>query len=321
MTPGRVRRRAVALAAAVGTLTSVARSAAQSPAPAASWCDRPPRQGYGSLERTRVSSPWFTVYRVARGVYAVYEPHQFQEVISYLILGSKQALLFDTGMGMARLRPLIGELTRLPVLVLNSHTHYDHIGGNVEFDSILAMDTEFTRASAKGVPHEAVSGEVTPASFCAKVLPAFDTAGYAVRPFHVARLIRDGEVLDLGGRRLEVLSVPGHTPDAVALLDRRAGLLWTGDTFYEGPIWLFFPGTDLDAYQRSVARLAALAPALRRVFPAHNTPVASPRRLEQLRVAFDQVRAGRRTPEPRDGGLVEYRFEGFSFLMRPSGHR
>ena len=103
--------------------------------------------------------------------------------------------------------------------------------------------SEFTRASAKGVPHEAVSGEVTPASFCAKVLPAFDTAGYAIRPFHVARLIRDGEVLDLGGRRLEVLSVPGHTPDAVALLDRRAGLLWTGDTFYEGPIWLFFPGT------------------------------------------------------------------------------
>src|SRR2546425_9551068 len=127
VTPGRVRRRGAALAAPTGALPSVAGSAAQSPAPAASWCDRPPRQGYESLERTRVSSPWFSVYRVEPGVYAVYEPHQFQEVISYLILGSKQALLFDTGMGMAGLRPLIGGLTRLPVVVLHSHTHHDPI--------------------------------------------------------------------------------------------------------------------------------------------------------------------------------------------------
>src|SRR5207249_12173419 len=99
---------------------------------------------------------------------------------------------------------------------------------------------------------------------------------------------------------------------------RRPVLLLTGDTFYDGPIWLFFPGTGLDAYQRSVARLAALAPVLRRVFPAHNAPVASLRRLEQVRVAFEQVRAGRRTPEARVGGLVEYRFDGFSFLMQPA---
>jgi glyoxylase-like metal-dependent hydrolase (beta-lactamase superfamily II) len=287
--------------------------------PAASWCDRSPRAEYEALERIEVSDSWFQVYRVGPGVLALYEPHQFQEVISYLILGSERALLFDTGMGMAPMRPLVERLTTLPVTVLNSHTHYDHIGGNAEFDAVFAMDPDYTREPAGGWPHEQVAGEVTPAALCAARLPGFDTAAYRVRPFTATRVIADGETIDLGGRRLEVLSIPGHAPDAIALLDREAGLLWTGDTFYEGPIWLYFPGTDLEAYERSVARLAELVPGLARMFPAHNTPLARPERLVELRDAFAEVRAGRRAPRPRDDGLVEYQFPGFSFLMKAPG--
>jgi glyoxylase-like metal-dependent hydrolase (beta-lactamase superfamily II) len=55
------------------------------------------------------------------------------------------------------------------------------------------------------------------------------------------------------------------------LIDVTAGLMWTGDTFYEGPIWLFFPETDLAAYETSLARLAALAPQLKALLPAHMT--------------------------------------------------
>lgn len=312
---GRTRRSVAWLTFAGFALAGGAVDAAES------WCDQRLRPAYEKLQRVDIEEPWFHVYELEAGVFALYEPYNFQEVISYLVLGSERALLFDTGMGMGRIRPVVERLTKLPVSVLNSHTHFDHIGGNAEFDRILGMDTAFTRESAKGVPHEAVAGEAQPESFCATHLAGFDPATYRIRPFRVTELVKDGSVIELGGRRLEVLAIPGHTPDSVALLDRKAGLLFTGDTFYEGPIWLFFPGTDLEAYARSIARLAALAPVLSGLHPAHNTPVASPDRLPQVRDAFAEVRANRRKAEPRDAGRVEYLFDGFSFLMAQPSRR
>jgi len=97
-----------------------------------------------------VSDSWFEVYKVAAGVFAIYEPHQSEETISYLIAGSKQALLLDSGMGVGDLRQTTSELTRLPVVVVNSHTHNDHVGDNWQFDKVYGMDTDFTRTNAKG---------------------------------------------------------------------------------------------------------------------------------------------------------------------------
>ena len=94
------------------------------------WCRALPRPEYKPLERVRVSDPWFEVYRVATDVFAIYEPHQAEEVISYLILGTRQAMLFDTGMGISDIQKVTAELTQLPIVVLNSHTHVDHVGGN-----------------------------------------------------------------------------------------------------------------------------------------------------------------------------------------------
>lgn len=288
------------------------------PASPARWCDLLPRAQYGALERVPVADDWFQVYRVGEDVLAIYEPFQFQEVISYLILGRDRALLFDTGMGMSPISAVVHALTPLPVTVLNSHTHYDHIGGNAEFDRILAMDTDFTRRNAAGVPHAVVSGDAAADAFCRPPPAGFDTAAYAIRPFTITTPIGDGYRIDLGGRTLEVLSVPGHTPDAVALRDSVAGYLWTGDTFYEAPIWLWFPETDWDAYARSVDRLAALAPGLTRVFGAHNTPVADPAQLLALRQAVAEVRSGRAHWVERQDSLAEYPFQGFSVLTRKS---
>ncbi len=287
---------------------------------AQAWCDRAPRAGYESLQRVRVSDPWFHVYRMEDGVFALYEPFNFQEVISWLIVGRSRALLFDTGMGMSRISTVVRELTRLPVTVVNSHSHYDHVGGNAEFTDIRSLETDFTTDNADGIPHADVAIEVRPDALCARELRVpFDTASYAIRPFRATSTVRDGTVIDLGGRRLEVVAIPGHTPDAIALLDRARGHLWTGDTFYPGPIWLYFPGTDLGAYEASMTRLAALAPSLTRLFPAHNLPVASPSVLPRVLDAFRQVRAGAARLESRGDGLVEYPFDGFSFLMRAPG--
>lgn len=292
-------------------------SAPESRAAPAGFCSNVPRSQYADLERVEVPDDWFEVYRVAPRVYAIYEPSQFQEVISYLILGEEGALLFDTGMGIGRIRAVVDALTALPVTVLNSHTHMDHVGGNAEFERVLAMDTEFTRTRARGRTNAEVRGEVAASALC-RVLPSGVTEdGYHTRAFEISAFIGDGHRIELGGRTLEVVAVPGHTPDAIALLDREAGFLWTGDSFYEGPIWLFAPETDLEAYRSSMARLAELVPELTTLFTGHNTPVAQPSRLLELNDAvgamFDGIAVGNRL---RDGG-VEFVFEGFSIMIGP----
>jgi glyoxylase-like metal-dependent hydrolase (beta-lactamase superfamily II) len=261
-----------------------------------------------------VSQDWFAVYRVGEGVFAICEPFQFQEVISYLILGSKGALLFDTGLGIAKLRPVVEELTRLPVTVANSHTHFDHVGGNVEFERILAMDTAYTRANARGFSHELLAGEVSAEALCRPLPAGADAETYRTAPYTPTQFIRDGHRIDLGGRMLEVLHVPGHTPDAVALWDAAAGYLWTGDTFYEGPIWLFVPETDWAAYAASVDRLARLAPRVRRVFPAHNVAISDPSLLRVLQKAVAAVRSGKARSREKGGGQIEFRFGPFSIV-------
>lgn len=282
------------------------------------WCDAIPRPANSALPLADVASDWFDVRKVEAGVYAILEPNQFQEVVSYLIVGTTKALLFDTGLGMVPIRPVVERLTALPVEVLNSHTHYDHTGGNAEFDRILALDTSYTRANMAGFPHAELAGEVAPESFCHGPPAALDTAAWRTRGWSPARTVTGGDTVDLGGLVLEILQVPGHTPDAVALLDRDRGLLWTGDSYYEGTLWLYVPETDLDAYDSSMTRLAALAPSLKRLLPAHNTATADPARLSQALAAVRQVRAGGIKGEEQPDGRVVFPFDGFSVLTSRS---
>src|SRR5579871_470670 len=123
-----------------------------------SWCRALPRPEYKSLERVPTSDPWFEVYEPAPNVFAIYEPHQAEETIGYLIVGQKRALEFDTGMGISDIKKVISELTKLPVIVLNSHTHDDHVGGNWQFDTVYGMDTDFTRKNAQGSREDAQIG-------------------------------------------------------------------------------------------------------------------------------------------------------------------
>ena len=279
------------------------------------WCRKLPRAEFAKLERVTVDDGWFEVYRVAPQTLAIYEPHQSEETISYLILGRERALLFDTGMGIGDLKALIAGLTKLPVVVLNSHTHDDHVGNNWQFDTVFGMDTSFTRESAKGSKADA-QAEVAPGEVCGKLPKGFDRAAYATRPWKVSKWMHDGDRIDLGGRTLEILATPGHTPDAICLFDRANGLLFTGDTYYPGTVWIYRPETDLAAYGRSVRRLAALEPEVKLVLGAHNVPVAAPAVLRELAAAFEKVERHEVQAKRAGVGKVIYQVGAISFLMK-----
>jgi glyoxylase-like metal-dependent hydrolase (beta-lactamase superfamily II) len=280
----------------------------------AEWCKNLPRPAYSKLERTSVPDPWFEVYKIRPGVFAIYEPRQLEEVISYLIVGRDKGLLFDTGMGIGNIQRVVAGLTKLPVSVVNSHTHNDHVGDNWRFTDVYGMDTDFTRANARGSREDA-QVELAPEEICGRLPAGFDAKAYSTKPFHITHWLHDGDEIDLGERTLKVIGAPGHTPDSIALLDEKNGLLFTGDTFYAGPIYLFRPETDLDAYVGSVQKLAALVPHLQLLLPAHNVPVADPGNLPKVVTAMQRVRRGEVKSVAKDG-KHEYVFDGFSFLMR-----
>src|SRR5580704_8743031 len=176
------------------------------------------------------------------------------------------------------------------------------------------MDTDFTRANARGSREDAQS-EVAPDQICGELPKGFDRKTYATRPWKITAYRHDGDRIDLGGRSLEIIATPGHTPDAISLLDRDHGLLFTGDTYYPGTIWLYRPETNLEAYGSSIRRLAALVPRVKTILGAHNIPVAPPSVLTKLVTAFEAIRGGKIPATPASPGKVVYKVDEISFLM------
>src|SRR5258708_39157675 len=90
------------------------------------WCKSLPRPAYSKLQRVPMSDAWFEVYKIRPGVFAIYERHQLEEVISYLIRGSEKRLLFDPGLGISNIKAVVSGLSKLPLISVNSHTHNHH---------------------------------------------------------------------------------------------------------------------------------------------------------------------------------------------------
>ena len=109
--------------------------------------------------------------------------HQSEETIGYLIAGNARALMFDTGMGIGwgGLKALTLKLSKLPVVVLNSHTHDDHVGNNWQFDTVYGIDAESTHHNANG-SKDGAQAEIAPGEICGSLPAGFDRAAYRTRP-------------------------------------------------------------------------------------------------------------------------------------------
>jgi glyoxylase-like metal-dependent hydrolase (beta-lactamase superfamily II) len=283
---------------------------------------------------------WFHTRELHAGVWLVAEP---THVNTWLVAGRERAVLLDTGLGIAPIRPVAEELTERPVSVLNTHSHFDHIGGNHEFEEIaihelgapvlrqevppdlLADYLDYTR-QLLAAAHEyrrtdrAFFHLLSPDSNPRPLPEGFDLESWRIPASRATTTLRDGEKVDLGGRELTVLHTPGHSPDSICLLDERDGLLFAADTISTGPIYAQLPDSDLAAFAASSRRLADLAPELRTVLVHHFGRVTvEPSFLPAVADAFETVCAG----EPPSAAakdclgrdVREVRFDGFSILL------
>ena len=142
-------------------------------------------------------------------------------ITRYLIVGRRRALLFDAGSGTREITGVVTSLTHLPVTVMPSHLHFDHIGGIAPFTSVAMIDLPDTRA-------DVTNGRFTPSRY--EYLGMVD--GRVPPTFRVTEWVKPGTTIDLGGRVLLVLHVPGHTHSSVALYDAATHQLFAGDFIY-----------------------------------------------------------------------------------------
>lgn len=224
---------------------------------------------------------WFHVYPLDEHTYAISEPKYWQENVSYLLIGKRRALLFDTGPGIYSIKAVVSGLTALPVTAIPSHLHFDHVGDLEEFADVRLLDTPALRAQVHG--------------------------GYFVEPppqyllrnsfkYRVRGWIKDGESIDLGARSVRLLSTPGHTPDSVSLVDGDGARLFTGDIVNRIITLVGVPGSDVQAMAASLHRLLEYGHEGTVAYEAHAEAPLSWAELQQLTHGVGEIAAGRAEP-------------------------
>lgn len=170
---------------------------------------------------------WFTVEKIDPQTFALSEYGHWEKVRSFLLLGEKQALLIDTGLGIGDIYQEVRRLTALPIQTVFTHVHWDHIGGGKSFENI-GVHPDDLEWFEKGIPvwdTESVKKELM--RDLSQELPSeFSLDSFELFTGKTTWLLEDGERLDLGGRQIDVLHTPGHSPGHVSFFDQTKGYLF-----------------------------------------------------------------------------------------------
>ncbi len=181
----------------------------------------------------------------------------------FLLEGNKKALLIDSGMMVHNAKEIAGTLTPLPLLLLNTHGDIDHVGSNDEFGSFYMNDAEasnyYNVQKKKGV-----------------IIP-----------------LENGDILDLGDRKLEIITLPGHTPGSIGVLDASRGWLFSGDPVQDGSIFMFGVEREMHAYIRSLEKLEGYMDRFDLIFPSHGTCPLTPDYIPRLKEKAEEILEGK----------------------------
>jgi glyoxylase-like metal-dependent hydrolase (beta-lactamase superfamily II) len=113
------------------------------------------------MKEISISEDWFEVYEIATNLFVFYEPRHYERTIANLVIGQHKAALIDTGCGIGNLRQAVEAVTDKPVMVINTHTHADHLGSNRHFDEIAMFDHPLShRVAEQGVAQQIIQTEI-----------------------------------------------------------------------------------------------------------------------------------------------------------------
>ncbi len=231
---------------------------------------------------TSKANNWFTIDQMDESTYIISEYRHWEETHCYLLCGSERSLLIDTGLGICNIHEEVRKLTDKPVTAVATHIHWDHIGGHKYFPDFYAHGEEL----------HWLSGEfpLSRETIRAMVLDRCDPPeGYDVNTYELfqgtpTRVLEDGDTIHLGGRVVQALHTPGHSPGHLCFWEAARGYLFVGDLVYKDTLFAYYPSTDPQAYLHSLEKIAALP--VQKVFPGHHTLDIQPEILVRMRDAL-----------------------------------
>jgi glyoxylase-like metal-dependent hydrolase (beta-lactamase superfamily II) len=196
--------------------------------------------------------------KVADNVWAIVENNT---VNIYLIAGKDSALLIDTGYGTGDLKAFAQSLTNLPLIVVNTHGHGDHNGGDAQFSKVYAHPADFPTI-------QSILDRGRKGSGAAETAPAS-----ASTPATVLVPVKEGYLFDLGGKRIKVVEVPGHTAGSICLIDIEDRILFGGD-HTNAMVWMFLDVClPLETYMKSLRKIEKMVDEYDMIMPGHNAPL------------------------------------------------
>lgn len=231
-------------------------------------------------------SDWFTLDKIDDDTYMISEYRHWEETHCYLLNGSERSLLIDTGLGICNIYEEVQKLTDKPIIAVATHIHWDHIGGHKYFPDFYAHEAELDWLNGKfPLSADTVRGMVI--DRCDQP-DGFDVSTYEMFQGTPTKLVDDGDIINLGGRKIAVLHTPGHSPGHLCFWEKERRYLFTGDLVYKDVLFAYYPSTDPEAYLASLEKLAAL-PA-EKVFPAHHSLDIQPEIIVRMCNAFRQLK-------------------------------
>ena len=164
-----------------------------------------------------------------------------------LIIGQEKALLWDSGYGLADLKDVVRRMTKLPLVIVNSHGHLDHVCGNYQFDEPVYIHEKDIALCREHCAHLRRALILDYASHCPSgaaernyLADNFDKETYLARGTGKLIPVKENHQFDLGGIHLRVIELPGHTRGSIGLLYEEENTLYVGDALNDS-MWLFLP--------------------------------------------------------------------------------
>ena len=210
---------------------------------------------------------WFTIEEIDNDTFAISEYKHWEETHCYLLCGTKKAILIDTGLGISNIRSVVECLTRLPVMAVTTHVHWDHIGGHRYFSDIAVHEAEKEWLAVRfPIPLQTIKYNLTcqPCEFPEN----FMLDNYQVFKGMPQMILHDEDRLMLGNREVIVLHTPGHSPGHCCFYEPERKYLYSGDLIYKGCLDAFYPTTDPWLFWESVKKIKSLD--IRRILPGHH---------------------------------------------------
>jgi len=254
---------------------------------------------------------WFTIEKIDEKTFAISEYGHCEKMHSYLLLGETHGLLIDTGLGIGNIKKEIDQLTDLPIKVVTTHVHWDHIGGHRYFDDISVHKEEVDWLEhGMPIPLPMIKEEVMKEVFSETPPKDFNIEDYKVYTGIPKRVLKDLDTIEIGNRRVKVLHTPGHSPGHICLLEEKTGYLFTGDLIYGGTLYAFFPSTEPELYKKSIERINKIE-GIKRLLPGHNQIDLPLDIIGRMKEAFIELEGKSLLKH----GSGRFQFDDFSILL------